>query len=207
MATEAKIPSVRKKKVNTNKYKVNQYTDADPRQALFLASYLDPKSITFSNALQSALQAGYSQEYAENLTHKMPAWLSEAVGNHAMLAKAERNLNEILDLPSVVPAMGMFGPITKKIPTGKFEKKLNKKTKKFDKVEIMEEEPVLVLNPKLISIKSDASKFIAERIGRRTYGVKETPGSQTFISLNFFNEDQLRKIASRTIDGDTTSAE
>ena len=40
----------------------NQYKP-DPRQALFLKHYLDPKSPTFSNALQSALKAGYEQEY------------------------------------------------------------------------------------------------------------------------------------------------
>ena len=31
-----------------------------PQQKLFLANYLNPKSETFSNALQSALKAGYA---------------------------------------------------------------------------------------------------------------------------------------------------
>ena len=36
-----------------------------PQQELFLSYYTNPKSETFSNALQSGLKAGYSQEYSE----------------------------------------------------------------------------------------------------------------------------------------------
>lgn len=69
----------------------------DPRQTLFLVNYLDPKSETFSNALQSALKAGYTQEYAENITHKMPDWLTEKVGDGYLIKKAEENLKEFLE--------------------------------------------------------------------------------------------------------------
>lgn len=69
----------------------NQYK-ADPRQSIFLSCYLDPKSETFSNALQSALKAGYEQEYAENITSLMPDWLSEAIGDMNLIKKAEKNL-------------------------------------------------------------------------------------------------------------------
>lgn len=74
--------------------------DLDPRQIDFLKHYLDTKSKTFSNALQSALKAGYKQEYAENLTHLMPKWLSESLGNRNydnILKKAERNIETLLD--------------------------------------------------------------------------------------------------------------
>lgn len=54
----------------------------DPRQAEFLNNYLDPSSKTYGNALQSALKAGYSQEYAESITAKAPQWLSENVGEY-----------------------------------------------------------------------------------------------------------------------------
>lgn len=76
----------------------NQY-EVDPRQALFLSYYLNPKSETFSNALQSALKAGYSQEYSESLTFQMPDWLSESLGTDKLLRKAENNLDSILDFP------------------------------------------------------------------------------------------------------------
>lgn len=51
----------------------------DPRQLDFLRRYLSPDSDTYSNALQSALAAGYKQEYAEVILQRAP-WLSEMVG-------------------------------------------------------------------------------------------------------------------------------
>lgn len=86
-------------KINTrnNPNKANQYKP-DPRQSLFLANYLDPKSATFSNALRSALKAGYEQEYAESITSLMPAWLSDELGKSRMVEKAESNLREFLEL-------------------------------------------------------------------------------------------------------------
>lgn len=84
----------------TNPKGANQYK-TDPRQANFLANYLDPKSDTYSNCLQSALKAGYEQEYAENLLNIMPKWLSESMdisGDMKRLKKAEKNLDEVMDI-------------------------------------------------------------------------------------------------------------
>lgn len=81
----------------TNPNKANQYVP-DPRQSLFLQYYLDPKSETFSNALQSALKAGYEQEYAESITSKMPTWLAESVGDNLLVKTAEKNLLEFLEM-------------------------------------------------------------------------------------------------------------
>lgn len=75
----------------------NQYKP-DPRQANFLKNYLDPKSATYSNALQSALRAGYSQEYSESILNQETEWITEALRADQMVAKAERNLNAMLDL-------------------------------------------------------------------------------------------------------------
>lgn len=69
----------------------------DPRQQKFLQHYLDPKSPTFSNALQSALKAGYAQEYAESITYQMPDWLSENLGDASLVTKAIANLDGLLD--------------------------------------------------------------------------------------------------------------
>jgi phage terminase small subunit len=74
----------------------NQYTAPDPRQSLFLSYYLDPESETFSNALQSALKAGYSQEYSESLTSQMPKWLSESLGDLTIVKQAETNIKSFL---------------------------------------------------------------------------------------------------------------
>ena len=73
----------------------------NPQQELFLSSYTDPKSPTFGNALQSALKAGYSQEYAENIMHLMPDWLSDNIGDLDRVRKAERNLKEVQEIKIV----------------------------------------------------------------------------------------------------------
>lgn len=79
-----------------NPHGANQWV-ADPRQELFLSSYLNPQSETWSNALQSALKAGYTQEYADNIMALMPTWLSDAIGNNILLQKASANLNTALE--------------------------------------------------------------------------------------------------------------
>lgn len=77
----------------------NQYKP-DPRQALFLKGYLDPKSNTFSNAYQSAIAAGYEEEYAQVILSKDLDWMSDFVKTSSMVQKAERNLDKILDMDS-----------------------------------------------------------------------------------------------------------
>lgn len=80
-----------------NPNKVNQYTEPDPRQALFLEYYLNPKSDTFSNALQSGIKAGYSEEYSKVILNKDTDWLSDFINEEQMLKKAMRNLMKLLD--------------------------------------------------------------------------------------------------------------
>lgn len=70
----------------------------DPRQALFLELYARPGE-TFGNAYQSALKAGYSEEYAKNLKTRQN-WLSENVNEitkDKLVKKAKRVLNKSLD--------------------------------------------------------------------------------------------------------------
>lgn len=69
-----------------------------PQQIEFLRGYTDPNSETFGNATQSAINAKYTREYAENITSLMPEWLSENIGDLKMLRKAEKNLNNALDI-------------------------------------------------------------------------------------------------------------
>ena len=79
-----------------NPHGANQWV-IDPRQELFLSSYLNPQSETWGNALQSGLKAGYTQEYSESLTAQMPQWLSEGLGDNILLQKASRNLGMALE--------------------------------------------------------------------------------------------------------------
>lgn len=72
----------------------------DPRQALFLELYLKPGSQTFSNIYQSAIKAGYSDEYAQNMRAKTLEWVSENVGEvtkDKLVKKAKKVLDKSLD--------------------------------------------------------------------------------------------------------------
>lgn len=74
--------------------------DLEPRQIDFLKYYLDTKSKTFSNGYQSALRAGFSEQYATNITGQLPKWLSESIKElnyDKVLRKAERNIETLLD--------------------------------------------------------------------------------------------------------------
>lgn len=148
----------------------------DPRQALFLTYYLNPESPTFSNALQSGIKAGYSQEYSESIMSLMPAWLSEKIGNSPLLLKAERNLDKILDLETNLHAIGAFGPLYERIDTGKRDKKGKPIYKQGKK--IMRE------HSSLLKIKADVSEFVAERVGKAKYGKEsENGGNKTLVII------------------------
>lgn len=69
----------------------------NPQQELFLKCLLDPKSETFGNYRQSAMKAGYSQDYADNISVQMPKWLNDALGKSRFVQKAEKNLDIALD--------------------------------------------------------------------------------------------------------------
>jgi phage terminase small subunit len=71
--------------------------ELNPQQTLFISNYTNPKSETFGNALQSALKAGYTREYSESITAKMPDWLAENVGKTKLIQKAEKNLEIALE--------------------------------------------------------------------------------------------------------------
>lgn len=85
-----------------------------PQQIEFLAHYTDPKSATFSNAKASALKAGYSEEYAKNITGQLPDWLSENISRRKrMLAKAEKRLENLIDSTDERVAADVSKHITK----------------------------------------------------------------------------------------------
>ena len=69
-----------------------------PQQVEFIKGYFDKSSPTFGNATQSAIKAGYTQEYADSITSQMPKWLSDYMGKHKrMLMKAEKVLENSLE--------------------------------------------------------------------------------------------------------------
>ena len=77
----------------------------DPRSTIFKQYYIDPQSPTFMNVLQSALRAGYSQEYSESLGYQNPKWFDELmtdkdVERAKMLNEAEKGLYEAVTYDS-----------------------------------------------------------------------------------------------------------
>ena len=75
-----------------------QHAPFDPRVDIFKQFYLRPDSYTFMNIRQSALRAGYTDQYANNLsTNNGPLWFVEMLesADHQrarMLKAAEDNL-------------------------------------------------------------------------------------------------------------------
>lgn len=68
-----------------------------PRQQIFIANYTNPDSYSFGNAYQSALDAGYSESYARNITHLKPEFISEYIGKMELMEVAEKNMSEFLN--------------------------------------------------------------------------------------------------------------
>lgn len=192
----------KKEGVITNPNGANQWK-ADPRQQLFLAFYLDPKSTTFANALQSGIKAGFTQEYSENIMSKMPEWLSEKIGQSPLLLKAERNIAEFLELPNETQAMGAFGPIYQKekykVQAGKYKNgkpKFKTMTKQI---------PIFALNKGVMKIKADVSMFVAETVGKQKYSKKDTGDNNIQNNIFIFANEQRSKIAARIIRGGSVS--
>ena len=167
----------------------------DLKVQLFIQHFLDPHSDTFANVRGSAIRAKFAESYADNLLALMPEWLKTVIGfyrdkHERMVAKAERNLEEILDMDITVQAMGAFGPIY-----NKKEKMVTKTLKngKKKKVKVVEKIPVMVRDSKILKIKSDVSKYTTERLFKKKYGNQ----AQTANIFNTFNltPEQMRKVA------------
>jgi len=69
----------------------------NPQRVLFKEFYCNPESETFSNAQQSAIKAGYSEEYAKSITGKGNEWMAEIVRDQEIISLAENNLKELLE--------------------------------------------------------------------------------------------------------------
>lgn len=93
------VPRIRKPKEKKDSLQTEDYkATLDPRKQAFAAAYLDPLSPTYSNALQSALKAGFEATYAANITVQKPKWLSEILGKQTLLDIAKKNLQRDLNV-------------------------------------------------------------------------------------------------------------
>lgn len=146
----------------------------DARQMTFLQFYMDAKSETFGNALQSALRAGYAENYAKTITARANVWLSEIDRRReGMLNKAERNLEEFLDLDPLVDAMGPFGPIVNK-ETGEVYKRYA---------------------TGIATLKLQATMFVGETLGKKVYSKKPEFGFIDPASLQLTEKEKADIVA------------
>jgi hypothetical protein len=67
-------------------------TVQDPRVALFKQYYTDIKSETFCNIRGSAMRAGFSESYSDNISNNKPTWWVE------FIESGEKRRAEMLDL-------------------------------------------------------------------------------------------------------------
>jgi phage terminase small subunit len=89
---------IKGKQVYIKKAQANQFT-VDPRQAQFIANYCDPKSETFANATQSAIKAGYSQQYAEVILNQSK-WLSQSLSGAIYPQILKQSTNNLVKFTS-----------------------------------------------------------------------------------------------------------
>lgn len=159
---------------------VEQYCDdydiTDPRQALFLQLYYDHKSPTWGNAKQSAISAGYTPDFANNITYKMPKWWLDFIGQINISSLIEKHVSEVLTLPNVTQAMGAFGPLTT-TETIKVEKMYkNGKTRLVNKkIKV----PIYVPNINVIKEKTAVSKLAAPAYDPDRY--RQKAGGNKFV--------------------------
>jgi hypothetical protein len=68
---------------------------------MFATFYMQPTSTTFQNVRGSAIRAGYSEQYANNITHLKPKWWVELQASSEyeraeMLAIAQKNIKNTM---------------------------------------------------------------------------------------------------------------
>ena len=132
----------------------------NPQRTAFKELYCNPESDTFGNAQQSAIKAGFSKEYAKNIMNQGQDWVLEIIRDTEMTSKAEKVLNEMLEMDVETITM---------------------RTKNGD---------VIDRNPALIKIKQDTAKFITERLKKEKWSNRtELTGKdgEQLVPLEGFN--------------------
>ena len=170
--------NTKQKKRDLKEIQIPKVVLDDPRKALFLQLYLDRESPTFGNAKQSAIQAGYDEDYASQITYQRPKWFLEFLRQQQFVDLAEAHLREVLMMPNVTQAMGAFGPLEKtetiKEDTGEVYKTGKRKGQpklKNKKIKV----PILVRDVSMIKEKTAAAKIVLPAHDPEVYGKKDGP--------------------------------
>ncbi len=86
---------IKKKPKRIRKVDKRTISIINPKQQLFIDLYTSPKSETFGNAKQSAIRAGFTETYADQILYRPQKWLSgidRQLGDERMLRSARANL-------------------------------------------------------------------------------------------------------------------
>lgn len=140
------------------------------QQALFLNYYYDSESPTWYNAKQSAIKAGFGENYACQITYRKPDWWLDMVRRSPLIGKIEQHFDEVMNLPNVTQAMGAFGPIFTKEKVREQVGYFKNGKPKF-KVKTIKT-PVYVANTQIIKAKNEVSKIAAPAHDPDRYGKK-----------------------------------
>lgn len=162
---------------------VEVYTPQDPRQALFLNLYYSSTSPTWGNAKQSAIQAGYDEDYANQITYRKPAWWLGFVRQQDIAGLIEQHVHEVLSIPVVQQAMGAFGPIEKteivKEEVGVYKTGPKKGQVKYKNTKI--KTPVMVANLQVAKIKTEVMKLAAPAHNPEMYNRNKAGSGNKFV--------------------------
>ena len=145
------------------------HQEMNPQRLAFKEYYCNPESETFGNAYKSAIKAGFSDEYAQVITapSKEVEWVAEIVRDQKMLSKAEKVLDECLEMDTDNPII-VEGEIV---------------DRKRD--------------PQLHRIKQDTAKFVAARLGKHRWAERQEltgkNGERLFGLSKLFEEAEETK--------------
>lgn len=155
----------------------------NPKQALLLQLYYDPKSPTWGSARGSAIAAGFSENYANQFTYHKPEWFIGFHRKNSLIDKIETHFQEVMELPNITQAMGAFGPIEKKQviteETGEVYKSGKRKGQPKTKKRTIKV-PVYVPNVAVIKAKNEVAKIAAPAHDPDRYGKKSNTNNFIF---------------------------
>lgn len=136
--------------------------DLDPRRQKFAAFYLDPSSTTYCNALQSAIRAGFTEEYSKTIISRKTEWISDIIRKLGIIDKLKSNLEYHTNLDPMTQAMGAFGPLFHYT-----EKKVKVKTKDGKtktKIKKVQGDPIMVESNSRLKLRQEITMWALEKL-------------------------------------------
>lgn len=84
--------------MKTKKVAIMNPQKMTPQREMLISLYNNPESETFGNAKQSAIRAGFSEAYANNITVQAPRWFVDNCTHGELMQLAQEKLKHYLTL-------------------------------------------------------------------------------------------------------------